>query len=101
MFSNRPIASSTAKMAALHVAARGAPQTLPPVAQRLRSPRSGNAQDARCPSAARPEAAPAVARERDPPGGALLSAPIVFGLRAEDPAAFLGRAFVMEAKLNP
>ena len=50
--------SSAAKMAALHVAARGAPQTLPPVAQRLRSPRSGNAQDARCPSAARPEAAP-------------------------------------------
>ena len=38
-----------------------------PVAQRLRSPRSGNAQDARCPSAARPMAASgvAVARERD------------------------------------
>ena len=98
--------SSAAKMAALHVAARGAPQTLPPVAQRLRSPRSGNAQDARCPSAARPEAAPyrrgrRLAWTLALPGGALLSAPIVFGLRAEDPAAFLGRAFVMEAKLNP
>ena len=58
---NRQLATGdlkAAKMAALHVAARGAPQTLPPVAQRLRSPRSGNAQDARCPSAARPEAAP-------------------------------------------
>ena len=29
-------------------------------------------------------------------GGALLFVPIVFGLRAEHPAAFLGRTFVME-----
>jgi len=38
---------------------------------RWRSPRGGNAQDARCPSCAAKMAAPhaAVARERDPPGG--------------------------------
>ena len=37
---------------------------------------------------------------RPPDVAALLFASIVFGLRAEDPAAFLGRTFVMEAKLS-
>ena len=32
-----------------------------------------------------------------PPGGALLFVPIVCGIRAEDPAAFLGRAFKMKS----
>ena len=34
-------------------------------------------------------------------GGALLFAPIVFGLRTEHPAAFLGGAFVMENMRKP
>ena len=34
-------------------------------------------------------------------GGALLFVPIVFGLRAEHPAAFLGGAFVMENMRKP
>ena len=32
---------------------------------------------------------------------ALLFVPIVFGLWTEDPAAFFGGAFVMEAKRDP
>ncbi len=34
-------------------------------------------------------------------GGALLFVPIVFGLRTEDPTAFLGGAFVMENMRKP